>query len=68
VAALRETAAALVADILAVGEETRELLRKAQEARTRLGQSLGTGETTLAAYRRVVAPQTPAASLVSTQG
>ena len=65
---LQRTAANLIVEILAVGERTKELLREAQVAREQLARSLDTGETTLAAYRRVIVPVVPSASLVSSKG
>ena len=68
VAALRATASETVSGILAVGEETKRLIGEAQQARARLAEALGAGESTLTAYRRVVSPCTPSASLVSARG
>ncbi len=56
VAELRRTAAALVARILATDRDSMKALSDADLARKAVVASLERGETTLAAYRRVIAP------------
>jgi hypothetical protein len=45
-----------------------DALKQAEQARRFAAQSLEQGESTLAAYRRVVAPNLPGASLVNRKG
>jgi hypothetical protein len=61
-------AAALVATILQADEKTLEALRQAEHARRLAAQAIETGETTLAAYRRVVAPSPASAALLDERG
>lgn len=68
VAALRQRATALVADILATDEESMQALADAELARRAAVASLEQGETTLAAYRRVLTPPLGQASLVDRRG
>ena len=56
---LRQTAAALVSRILATDEESMQSLADAELARRAAVASLEQGETTLAAYRRVLTPPSP---------
>jgi len=65
---LRHRAAALVARILASDEQSMQSLADAELARRAAVASLEQGETTLAAYRRVLAPSTGHASLVDRRG
>ena len=68
VVALRQRAAALVARILATDEESMQSLADAELARRAAVASLEQGETTLAAYRRVLTPALGHASLVDRRG
>jgi len=68
VVALRQRAAALVARILATDEESMQSLADAELARRAAVASLEQGETTLAAYRRVLTPKLGHASLVDRRG
>lgn len=68
VVALRQQAAALVARILATDEESIQALADAELARRAAVASLEQGETTLAAYRRVLSPTLAQASLVDRRG
>ena len=65
---LRQKAAALVARILATDEESMQSLADAELARRAAVVSLEQGETTLAAYRRVLTPSLGHASLVDRHG
>jgi hypothetical protein len=58
----------LVADIIAVDRDSLEALKEAEQARHVAAQSLEQGETTLAAYRRVVSPGLTPATLVNRRG
>ncbi len=66
--ALRQRAAALVARILATDEESMQSLTDAELARRAAVASLEQGETTLAAYRRVLAPPLSHSALVNRHG
>lgn len=68
VVALRQQASALVARILATDEESIQALADAELARRAAVASLEQGETTLAAYRRVLTPALAQASLVDRRG
>jgi hypothetical protein len=68
VVALRRQASALVARILATDEESMQSLTDAELARRAAVASLEQGETTLAAYRRVLTPNLAQASLVDRRG
>jgi len=68
VLALRQRAAALVSHILATDEESMQSLADAELARRAAVASLEQGETTLAAYRRVLAPPLQHAALVDRRG
>ena len=61
-------AADLVADIIGVDRDSLEALREAEQARRVAAQSLEQGESTLAAYRRVVSPDLEPATLVNRRG
>lgn len=65
---LRQRAAALVARILTTDEESMQALADAELARRAAVASLEQGETTLAAYRRVLTPTFGQASLVDRRG
>ena len=68
VVALRQQASGLVARILATDEESMQSLADAELARRAAVASLEQGETTLAAYRRVLTPSISQASLVDRRG
>lgn len=68
VLALRQRATSLVAAILATDEESMQALADAELARRAAVASLEQGETTLAAYRRVLTPPLGQASLVDRRG
>lgn len=68
VVGLRQRAAALVARILATDEDSMQSLADAELARRAAVASLEQGETTLAAYRRVLAPSLGQASLLDRRG
>lgn len=61
-------AADLVADIIVVDRDSIEALKEAEQARRVAAQSLEQGESTLAAYRRVVSPNLTPATLVNRRG
>ena len=65
---LHRQAADLVADIVAVDQDSVQALRNAEQARHLAAQALEQGESTLAAYRRVVAPTLASATLVNRRG
>ena len=68
VATLHREAAALVERIVTKDRESLDALKEAELARRFAAQSLGQGESTLAAYRRVVAPPLAGANLVNKKG
>ncbi len=61
-------ASALVSSILATDEQSMDALRDAEEARRFAAKSVEQGESTLAAYRRVVSPPLTGATLVNRRG
>ena len=61
-------AAALVESILSNDQQSMEALREAEEARRFAAKSVEQGESTLAAYRRVIAPPLTGATLVNKRG
>lgn len=61
-------AAELVSAILSTDQQSMDALREAEQARRFAAKSLEQGESTLAAYRRVVAPPLSAATLVNRKG
>ncbi len=61
-------AAALVSAILSTDQQSMEALREAEEARKFASKSVEQGESTLAAYRRVVSPPLTGATLVNKRG
>ena len=65
---LHRQAADLVADIVAVDEDSVQALKNAEQARHIAAQALEQGESTLAAYRRVVTPTLASATLVNRRG
>ena len=68
VAALHRQAAALVERIVTSDRVSLDALKEAELARRFASQSVGQGESTLAAYRRVVAPHGSGATLVDRKG
>lgn len=68
IVALRQRAASTVARILQTDEESMQSLADAELARRAAVASLEQGETTLAAYRRVLSPAFGQASLVDRRG
>lgn len=68
IAALHRQAADLVADIVAVDQDSVQALKNAEQARHLAAQTLEQGESTLAAYRRVVKPDLASATLVNRRG
>ncbi|MGE0316137.1 MAG: hypothetical protein AB7P21_31370 [Lautropia sp.] len=68
VASLHREAGRRVAAVLASDEATREALRGVEAARQMEARAIEQGESTLAAYRRVVAPGAPGATLVNRRG
>jgi hypothetical protein len=67
-AALHQEAATLAADIVANDDHSLASLREAELARRYAAESLKQGETTLAAYRRVVTPSLANATLLNRRG
>jgi hypothetical protein len=65
---LHRIAAALVADIAATDQHTMTALEQAEVARRTTAQAIETGETTLNAYRRVLAPSAHGPALVDRRG
>ena len=68
IVALHRQAADLVADIVTVDEDSMQALKNAEQARHIAAQALEQGESTLAAYRRVVTPTLASATLVNKRG
>jgi hypothetical protein len=68
VAARHREAGDLVSRILASDTQSLEALRAAESARREAATAVERGETTLAAYRRVVAPPTDNPRIVSRRG
>ena len=68
VAALHQRAADLVARILATDSQSLQALKDAEHARRFAAESMEKGESTLAAYRRVVAPPLEGARIVNRRG
>lgn len=67
-AALHKNAAAMVSTIVASDQESLSALKDAELARRFAQRALEQGETTLAAYRRVVAPPLAGATIVNRKG
>jgi hypothetical protein len=67
VVALHRTAAGIVAEILAIDRHSLDALKEAEVTRRLAAQALEQGESTLAAYRRVVKPS-PKPSLLDRRG
>ena len=68
VAALHHSAAELIERIVSDDRTSLEALKQAEQARRFAAQAIEQGESTLAAYRRVVAPAPTGASLVNRKG
>lgn len=68
IAALHRLAADLVAEIVHSDQDTIRALQDAEVARRLAAQTVGTAGSTLAAYRRVVAPPLMGAGLVDRRG
>jgi hypothetical protein len=68
IAVLHREAADLVASIVAVDQDSMQALKDAEQARHIAAQTLEQGESTLAAYRRVVTPTRASATLVNRRG
>lgn len=68
VVALHREAAELITEILSVDQRSMESLKEAEFARRTAAQTLEQGESTLAAYRRVVSPLLSSATLVNRRG
>jgi hypothetical protein len=68
VMALRDTAAEVVASIQATDQHSMKALADAELARRAAVSSLERGETTLAAYRKVIAPPVLGAALLNRRG
>jgi hypothetical protein len=66
--ALHKAAGRLVAAILSSDNETLHALREAELARRMAGQAVEAGQSTLDAYRRVVAPPVRGATFVNHRG
>ena len=66
--ALHKAAAALVSTIVNSDQESLEALKEAERARRFVARALEQGESTLAAYRRVVSPTLTGATLVNRKG
>jgi len=68
VAALHQSAATLIEKIVCDDRSSLDALTQAEQARRFAAQAIDHGESTLAAYRRVVSPTLPGASLVNRKG
>ncbi len=68
VAAMHREAAMLVERIVTSDRNSLDALKDAELARRFAAQSIGQGESTIAAYRRVVAPPISGANLVNRKG
>jgi hypothetical protein len=68
VAVLHKSAATLIGRIVADDRGSLEALKEAEQARSFAAQAIEQGESTLAAYRRVVAPPLSGSSLVNRKG
>lgn len=66
--ALHQQASSLVSGILSADQGSLTALREAEEARRFASRAIEQGESTLAAYRRVVAPPLEGATLVNRKG
>jgi hypothetical protein len=68
VAALHAEAVALITGVVTADQHSFAALKEAELARRVAALSIGQGENTLAAYRRVVSPPLSAAALVNRKG
>lgn len=68
VAALHQSAASLIERIVSDDRSSLDALKQAEQARRFAAQAIEQGESTLAAYRRVVAPPLSGAALVNRKG
>lgn len=68
VAGLHKEAAALIEHIVGEDRTSLESLKRAEQARRFAAQSIEQGESTLAAYRRVVAPPLSGSAIVNRKG
>jgi hypothetical protein len=68
VAELHQTAALLIERIVTDDHNSLDALKQAEHARRFAAQSIEQGESTLAAYRRVVSPPLAGAALVNRKG
>lgn len=68
VKALHDAAAALIDRVVNDDRNSLDALKQAERARRFAVQALEQGESTLAAYRRVVAPEVPGASILDRKG
>lgn len=66
--ALHKAAASLVSTIVNSDQDSLEALKEAERARRFVARALEQGESTLAAYRRVVSPTLAGATLVNRKG
>jgi hypothetical protein len=67
-AALHKNAAAMVSTIVASDQQSLSALKEAELARRFAARAIEQGETTLAAYRRIVAPPLAGATIVNRKG
>ena len=67
-AALHRNAAAMVSTIVASDQQSLSALKEAELARRFAARAIEQGETTLAAYRRIVAPPLAGATIVNRKG
>ena len=67
-AALHAEASEMVSRIIAADRESLQALQEAEQARRAAASAMERGETTLQAYRRVIAPATSNATLVNRRG
>jgi hypothetical protein len=65
---LHQQAVALVDEVVQTDDQSRVALRDAELARRATAESLEKGESTIAAYRRVVMPSVTGAALVNRKG
>jgi len=68
VSTLHRTAASLVSEIAVTDQDTMTALQEAEVSRRATAQAIETGETTLNAYRRVLAPSAHGPALVDRRG
>ena len=68
VVALHQRAADLVARIVTTDNQSLQALKDAEDARRFAAEAMDKGESTLAAYRRVVAPPLDGARIVNRRG